>query len=135
MESSTSTTYRIFFRYSVAFASKLFSNQNNNIMATHLNKSEIDAELQRASKLRNNEFVIELIASPHTKKIAHLRLKGLNGKIIMHQESVRTSWARLVAARLCMNSSRYKFVDKINFYQKPWADQPKLECLGITFDP
>lgn len=60
-----------------------------------------------ASLKRNHEFIIELVPSKAGR--SHLRLKGLNGEIVMSQENVYRDSAIRIAARICNAGLNVRF--------------------------
>lgn len=82
-------------------------------MARKLTAESVDSILAHYSKFDlADEFILEAVEG---KRKAHLRLKGLNGSIIMHQEVTTIRHARYMAARILDGGlrARYKQITSI----------------------
>lgn len=82
-------------------------------MARKLTAELVDSILANHSKSAlADEFILETVEG---KRKAHLRLKGRNGSIIMHQEVTTIRHARYMAARILNGGLRawYKQITSI----------------------
>lgn len=78
-------------------------------MPIKIKTAEAKQILVGAALNNKHEFILEMVASRAGR--VHLRLKGRNGEIVMHQEDVFRDNAIRVAARIVSAGLNIKFKD------------------------
>ena len=80
---------------------------------THLTSEQVESILNFARQKIDAAFIMELKQDKHSNNF-HVRLKGLNGEIMMHQETTTKQNAEHTAARIINGGLNAKYKDTTN---------------------